>query len=139
VDGAAGTAHRPLLASTGSELVVLAAADGALQLWDASDCTCQGVIGRHESFVTSLSASGHLAASSCSRDMRLWDLDRRVCLYVVPIGLPLPSPGWCNFLGFWGGGAVWGLCGVLGLACVSGELLGVWRLQLRKLPGCESA
>lgn len=31
-EGAAGSSHRPLLASTGSELVVLAAADGALQV-----------------------------------------------------------------------------------------------------------
>jgi hypothetical protein len=30
--GAAGTAHRPLLASTGSSLVVLAAADGVLMV-----------------------------------------------------------------------------------------------------------
>ncbi|KAF6265120.1 hypothetical protein COO60DRAFT_1116291 [Scenedesmus sp. NREL 46B-D3] len=37
VQGAA-TAHKPLLASTSSELVVLAAFDGPLQLWDAATC-----------------------------------------------------------------------------------------------------
>lgn len=65
------------------------------QLWDAGSCTSFGVLGQHSTFVTSLSASGGLVASSCSREMRLWDVDSRQCLYTVPIGLPLPSPGVC--------------------------------------------
>jgi WD40 repeat protein len=92
-EGAAGSAHRPLLASTGSELVVLAAADGALALWDAATCQSRGVLGAHSAYVTSLAASGHLVASTCSGEMRLWDVQQQVCLFQVPVGLPLPSPG----------------------------------------------
>ncbi|KAF8055393.1 hypothetical protein HT031_006760 [Scenedesmus sp. PABB004] len=91
LDGA-GTAHRPLLASSGSELVVLAAFDGALQLWDAAACRPAGVLGRHPGFITSLAASGALVASTCSAELRLWDLASRTCLFQVPIGLPMPSP-----------------------------------------------
>lgn len=94
-EGAAGSAHRSLLASTGSELVVLAAADGPLQLWNVATCSPQGLLGSHASFVTSLAASGRLVASTCSSEMRLWDLDTRSCLFQVPVGLPLPSPGAC--------------------------------------------
>jgi hypothetical protein len=91
--GAAGSAHRPLLASTGSALVVLAASDGALQLWDAASCAPRGLLGAHATYITSLAASGPLVASTCAAEVRLWDAQRRVCLFQVPVGLPLPSPG----------------------------------------------
>jgi hypothetical protein len=63
-----------------------------LQLWDASDCSCQGVLGQHSSYVTSLCGSGPLVASSCASELKLWEVASRSCLYTVPIGLQLPTP-----------------------------------------------
>eukprot|EP00775_Hariotina_reticulata_P008519 gene8519-8701_t len=87
-----GSASRPLLASSGSMVVVLAAFDGILQLWDASSCQQLGVLGHHPAFITSLAASGDLAASTCSSELRVWKLSSRQCLFLVPVGLPIPSP-----------------------------------------------
>lgn len=83
-----------------------------LQLWDASSCTCSGVLGQHSSFVTSLSGSGHLVASTCSSEMRLWDTTKKVCLFTVPIGLQLPTPSTFQGVpdGSWEGGRGQGTC-----------------------------
>jgi hypothetical protein len=73
-----------------SALVVVVS---ALQLWDASSCQQCGVLGHHPSFITSLAASGDLSASTCSSELRVWKLSSRQCLFLVPVGLPIPSPG----------------------------------------------
>lgn len=92
----ASSCHQHSSTAVPGSAAVTGASTLRVQVWDCKAQQHLFTLGRHTGSIMDLAADGQLVASTCGKELKLWDLGSRKCISTRPHNSPIDLAGQCT-------------------------------------------